>query len=207
MIKTPRGFTLIEMLVSTAIFTVVMVIALGSLLSMSESDRKAQTLKAVINNLNFSLDSMSRALRTGTTYGCGVGGDCPSGGTSVSFTPATGGSKVIYNFEQSNATLCGQPNGTVGCITRSIDGGTTYAPITSPEVIVTNLKFYVIGTLVGSVSSGGDSVQPKVTILVSGYVQFKGAGGAAACTAGSSSVGASTCFNLQTSVTQRLYDQ
>ena len=203
MIKTPRGFTLIEMLVSTAIFTVVMVIALGSLLSMSESDRKAQTLKSVINNLNFSLDSMSRALRTGTTYGCGAGGDCSSGGTSISFTPANGGSKVVYNFEQSNATLCGQPNGTVGCITRSIDGGSTFAPITSPEVVVTNLKFYAIGTAVGS----ADNMQPKVTITLSGYVQFKGAGGAAACTAGSSSVGASTCFNLQTSVTERLYDQ
>jgi len=78
-----KGFTLVEMLVSVAIFAVVMTVALGSLLAMSESDRKAQTLKSVINNLNFSLDSMSRAIRTGTTYSCdiaqwapGVSRDC-----------------------------------------------------------------------------------------------------------------------------------
>src|SRR3569832_199477 len=88
-IKPQRGFTLIEMLVSTAIFAIVMVIALGALLAMSESDRKAQSLKAVINNLNFSLDSMSRSVRTGTGLNCGSqnGGDCATvPGTYFAFT-------------------------------------------------------------------------------------------------------------------------
>src|ERR1700754_1216176 len=70
--RISQGFTLIEMLVSVAIFVSVMAIALGALLSMSESDRRAQTLKSVINNLNFSLDAISRTARTGTTYYCGA---------------------------------------------------------------------------------------------------------------------------------------
>ena len=57
-----RGFTLIELMVSVTIFIIVMVIALGSLLSISEAERKAEQLKTVMNNLNFGLESMARAI-------------------------------------------------------------------------------------------------------------------------------------------------
>lgn len=191
-----RGFTLIEMLVSTAIFTIVMVIALGALLAMSESDRKAQTLKAVVNNLNFSLDSISRAVRTGVGYHCGslVGGDCttPPGGTFFAFTSSSG-TGVAYRLENtitdgSAGVVCGQA-AAIGCIARSLDGGTTWSAVTAPEVVITNLSFYLIGSAAGAI----DSTQPKLTILLSGYVQVTGT--------------RQTTFNLQTSVTQRLYDQ
>lgn len=195
MIKNTKGFTLIEMLVSTAIFTVVMVIALGALLAMSESDRKAQTLKAVINNLNFSLDSISRTVRTGSGYHCGssTGGDCttPPGGTSFYFT-ATDGTLVAYRLENltidSNAaTVCGQA-ANPGCLARSVGGG-AWEAITAPEVTITSLSFY----LLGSGAAPGDTFQPKLTILMSGYVQVTGT--------------RQTAFSLETSVTQRLYDQ
>ena len=99
----PRGFTLIEVLVSTGIFTVVMVIALGALLAMVERDRKAQTLKTVINNLNFALDSMSRAIRTGEEYHCGSssGGDCVSVPSSYFTFTAADGKKVAYCLRNS----------------------------------------------------------------------------------------------------------
>lgn len=188
-----KGFTLVEMMVSVAIFTIVMVIALGSLLAMSESDRKAQTLKSVINNLNFSLDSMSRSIRTGSVYHCDASQlpvsatrDCISTPASSFAYQAATGNTIVYKLETSNATLCGQPASAVGCILRSIDGGNNYSAITSSEVYVNALKFYVIG-------AQGAGVQPKVTILMSGQVTV---------TATQNSL-----FNLQTSVTQRLYDQ
>jgi len=184
--STPRGFTLIEMLVSVAIFSTVMVIALGALLSMSEANRKAETLKSVINNLNFSLDSMSRSIRTASDYRCGAGQyvACPTGATQFQFIYPR---NTLYRLETSNATLCGQVSPNIGCITRSIDGGTTYAAITSPEVIVTNLKFYLVG------NSLVDNLQSRVFITLSGYVRV--------------SSSQNSIFNLQTSVTQRLYDQ
>jgi prepilin-type N-terminal cleavage/methylation domain-containing protein len=61
-----RGFTLIEVLVSVMIFSVVMTVALGALLAMSQSDKQAEELKTVVNNLDFALDSMTRTIRTGT---------------------------------------------------------------------------------------------------------------------------------------------
>ena len=189
------GFTLIEMMISVAIFAIVMTIALGALLAMSESDRKAQTLKSVINNLNFAMDSMSRSIRTGDTYHCDASQtpitttrDCASSPvTSFAFHPAVGGGTVIYKLNNlaTDATTCGQPSTRVGCIARSIDGG-AYSSMTSPEVYIDTLNFYVNG-------AQDSSIQPKVTILVSGTVTV---------TATQTSK-----FNLQTSVTQRLYDQ
>lgn len=193
--KNPRGFTLIEMLVSTAIFTVVMVIALGALLALSESDRKAQTLKAVINNLNFSLDSISRSVRTGVSYHCGsaLGGDCttPPGGTYFTYTDSNG-AQIAYRLENTSTdgsagVVCGQ-SVAIGCLARSVNSG-AWAAVTAPEVIITNLSFFLIGSAQGS----ADSIQPKLTILLSGYVPV--------------TVTQQTAFNLETSVTERLYDQ
>lgn len=191
-----KGFTLVEMLVSVAIFSVVMLIALGALLAISEADRRAETQKSVINNLNFSLDSMSRAIRTGTNYSCGpslpVSGtptptDCttPPGGSTFAFRDAQGRT-LVYKFETSNGTLCGQV-GSIGCIVRSVDGGSTFAALTAPEVVISQMSFYTVGAPVA------DATQPKVTMLLSGRVIV--------------TPKVTSDFNLQVSVTQRLYDQ
>lgn len=186
-----KGFTLIEIMVSVAIFSVVMVISLGALLAISASDKKAETLKSVMNNLNFALDSMSRTIRTGVNYHCGSGGtlseplDCAlSPGTSFTFLAADG-NQVTYLFDSTPAN-CVQTGSTGGCIKRRIGNG-DLLQLTAPEVVITNLSFYVVGAPVG------DGIQPKVTISLNGSVQVTET--------------QKTAFNLQTSVTQRLYDQ
>lgn len=63
-----KGFTLIEIIISLAIFTVVAVIAVGALLRVMDANRKALSLKTSINNLNFVMESMSREIRVGTKY-------------------------------------------------------------------------------------------------------------------------------------------
>ncbi len=138
---------------------------------------------------------MSRSIRTGQVYHCDIGQgsvsstrDCAAtAASSFAFRPADSGNTVVYRLESSDATLCGQPSNRVGCIVRSTDGGANYASITSPEVYIDTLSFYVTGSTVG------DGIQPKVTILISGVVTV---------TATQNST-----FNLQTSVTQRIYDQ
>jgi prepilin-type N-terminal cleavage/methylation domain-containing protein len=185
----PKGFTLIEVLVSTAIFTTVMVMALGALLAMSESDRKAQTLKSVINNLNFSLDAISRSMRTGVNYHCDVSQlpvtaprDCTqssSGASSVAFLSAEG---QTVKYCRGNGSICSD-SGTAELVSKN---NGAYAPLTSSEVTITNLQFYVAGAT-------DPLLQPHTVILLSGKVQV--------------SVSQTSSFDLQTSVTQRLYDQ
>jgi prepilin-type N-terminal cleavage/methylation domain-containing protein len=65
-----RGFTLVEMIVSLAIFSVVAVIAIGALLKVIDANKKAQSIQSSVTNLNFAMESMSRDLRTGTNYYC-----------------------------------------------------------------------------------------------------------------------------------------
>lgn len=181
---------------SVSIFALVMTIALGALLAMSESNRRVETMKSVINTLNFALDSMSRNIRTGTNYRCASSGSaalsCPSSPSSAfTFLAADGTvgdgdssfSNVQVAYCRGNGSSC-STSGTA--ILRSVDGG-TFAPITSKEVIIETLDFYVVG------AEAGDSIQPKATILLSGYVEV--------------SATQRSRFDLQTSVTQRIYDQ
>lgn len=199
-----RGFTLIELMVSVAIFAIIMVISLGALLSISAADRKSETVESVMNNLNFAVESMTRNIRTGYDYHCGTvsGGDCSSGGTLFKFT-AQDGNSVVYTF--NNSSECGQSGTVQGCILRCVgagsacdtDDGTNFLPITAPEVVITNaastgsgLAFYLRGSTLGN---NGDNVQPNVVITVTGYVKL--------------SETQKSPFTLQTSVTQRLYDR
>lgn len=71
-IKSKRGFTLIEIIVSLAIFAVVAVVAAGSFLKVIDANKKAQTIKTAVNNLNFILESMSREIRMGSNYYCSI---------------------------------------------------------------------------------------------------------------------------------------
>ncbi len=65
-----RGFTLVEMIVSLAIFSIVATVSLGALVSIVSANKKAQTLQSTITNLNFALESMSRDMRVGGKYHC-----------------------------------------------------------------------------------------------------------------------------------------
>jgi prepilin-type N-terminal cleavage/methylation domain-containing protein len=205
-----KGFTLIELLVSVAIFSVMMVMALGALLSLSVADRKAETVKSAIDNLTFALDSMSRAIRTGSLYDCGnqastAPTNCISPGANyftflaASTAASPGGVQTYYRLENlttdpSNAaTECGQTAPNVGCIERSTLGGAagTWLPITSPDIYINiaspGFLFHTTG------APAGDNIQPKVTITVSGTVPV--------------SATQNTNFYMQTGVTQRIYDQ
>lgn len=186
--QAKKGFTLIELLVSVALFTIVMVTSLGALLSMSAASRRAQAYKTAIDNLSSAVESMARTIRTGSDYGCAppTGGNCPSGATSITFK-AFSGQDTYYRLDTTSA-VCGQ-TGTIGCVSRSTNG-IDWLAITAPEIVVENIaSFYVFGAPIGSL----DNVQPRVVITLRGYVQLSGT--------------QQVPFNIQTNVTQRIYDQ
>ncbi|MCL5782023.1 MAG: type II secretion system GspH family protein [Patescibacteria group bacterium] len=73
-----RGFTLLEMLVSLGIFTVVAVIAVGSLVKITDLNRRTQALQSAMNNMNFVTEAMTREMRVGTKYFCDSSDDSSS---------------------------------------------------------------------------------------------------------------------------------
>lgn len=161
-LRSEEGFSLVEMMVSVSLFAVIMLVAVGALLSLVDANRKARTLEGVMNNLNISLDSMVRAIRMGTTYNCGgvqipnpsTAADCSTGDDLFSFAPY--GSDASQQNERDVYFLQGTR------LYRSQDGGTNSIPITAPEITIEDLDFYVIGTL------PGDITQPKVVVVVKG---------------------------------------
>jgi len=159
-----RGFTLIELLISVAVFSVVIMISLGAVVSILDSGRKARALTAVMTNINFTLEVLSREMKSGTNFYCGIDTAVPHSSTrnctgssnppenSITFTTSLGDS-VIYRLNNNQ-------------IEKSVNGG-GYIGVTSPEILVEMLEFYVIG------STAGDSLQPRVFMRTRGYAGTK----------------------------------
>lgn len=181
-----RGFTLVELMVSVALFIVVMLVAVGALLALVEANKKARALESVINNLNISLDGMVRAVRMGSLYNCGSsaipdtvsGSDCANGGTTISFAP--------YGSDPDNQAERWVYTFSDGQLFRSTQGGSNPIAITAPEVNIDDMDFYVVGTV------RRDITQPKVVLVVKG-------------TAGATEKSQST-FYIQSTAVQRALD-
>lgn len=166
-----KGFTLIEIMVSMSIFMIVVLMALGALLVVSGTAKKSRALHQSMDNMNFAMESMTRSLRTGSGYNCIDSSDgnrninivlplfstadCSSGGDAIVFRPQDHeNSDTMYLLDQNNSVL--QKCTISSCIN-----------MTSPNVVVDDLKFFVKGT---SPTSIGDYLQPSVFIRMSGYV-------------------------------------
>lgn len=138
---TKEGFTLIEFLVAVGVFTVVMLISVGALLTMIDASRKTQSLESVVNNLNFALEGMTRNMRTGSNYSSSNG--------DIVFENQDG-DIVTYRLDD-------------GIIYRRVEGG-IFTPVTASEVVVEQLSFTVTG------QSPTDQTQPRVLIVVRAHV-------------------------------------
>lgn len=187
-----KGFTLIEMLVAVAVFSVVMLIAVGSLLTLVDANRKAQAIKSVMNNLNFALESMVRNARVGSNYHCDPTDALPDANIDTPRDCASGG--LLFAFEASDGDPSDPTDQQVyrfinGSIERSDDSGATFIRVTAPEVRIEEMSFYVIG------APRGDSpldLQPKMIVTVRGF-------------AGATEK-AKTEFSLQAVSSQRVFD-
>ncbi len=134
-----QGFTILEMLVATAVFTIVMIMAMESLLNINSAQKKAESFREVSDNLNFTLDVMTREIRTGQSY--------LSDSTYIAFQNAAL-ENIVYNTQG-------------GQLMRSSDGGATFIPLTDIKIKIDYLNFALLGEAVG------DSFQPLVRINLS----------------------------------------
>lgn len=175
-----KGFTLFEMIVAVAVFSVAAIIGVGALLSISDAQEKSISLRAVQDNLNFALETMGKEIRTGSSFHCGVDindfsttpRDCSSGGPSFTF---------INNFVQTVTYRL-----VAGRFEKSTNGGLSFSAVTSSNITITRLTFYVRGAV------AGDQLQPLMTTVLSG-------------TSGTKEK-LKSVINIQTTITQRKLD-
>ncbi len=188
------GFTLIEMIVAVSIFTIVMLVVVGALLSLNDSSRKAQALRTVIDNLNFAVEDMNRKIRTGSNYLCYPPDADGAVVVATSLLPAPVGSQLncsgvagaaislqtedidpvthaaiwaAYVFEKDSTGV-----GSIK-LRKSVTGGgpniegfNEESAITSPEVDIQRMEFRLIG-------NGNSQTQPMIIINMSGVVDLK----------------------------------
>lgn len=180
------GFTLVEMMVAVAIFSMVAVISISALLALVDANRRSQALFSVVNNLNFAVEGMTRQMRTGAYYHCGSAGgvaqpqDCPGGDDYIAFE--------AYNGDRNDPSdqLVYRYNAAEDRIEKSTNGGMNFTPLTAPEVVVESFEVRVNG------APRTDDEQPTAVFLIEGYVDM--------------GKGAHSEFHIQTSATQRVID-
>lgn len=178
------GFTLVELLVSVALFTMVMTVSIGSLLVLTNANRKEQALKTSVNNINFAIETMAREIRMGRFYYCdsvdpidNSTRDCPSGEEWIGFKSSD---DDFVEYKKVGTEL-----------RRRVNRASTVDPfvsMTSLNVEIDVLRFYVTGTTIGTI----DGEQPLVTIVMAGSME--------------SGPGSRTDFNIQSTVAQRFLD-
>lgn len=176
--NSARGFTLIEMIVSVALFAIVVTAVAGAYINLINIDREARGTNDIVNNLSFALDSMSRAIRTGTNYQCGG-----PGGTNCSSTPSSEFTFVNSDGQTVTYLLSG---GEIGQCIGALCTPATATYFTDPRIIVTSLSFYVSG--VGT----SDALQPRVTFLIHATLKTSSAD--------------NVVFTIQTTATERGID-
>lgn len=186
--RTKRGFTLIEMIVSTSIFIVAILIIVGAVISLENASRKARTIRTATDNVSAAIDSMSRNIRMGTAIHCGDTGTPITQPQNCAMTTALGGGGGAYlAFENQRGDSLNTNDQYAyrlrnGQIERSKDSGATWLGLTAREITITDLRFFVTGTEV-------NNNQPYVTMLVRGVM--------------SSGTISSTEFSIQTTIGMR----
>lgn len=190
-LQNNKGFTLVEMMVSVAIFSIVVMIALGAILTILDANRKSRTLTEVMNNLNFSVEMITRSLKTGVEPGYEDG--ILHVGSIVLSEAGFERERTRYKCEGVDGGDC-EEEGVIGRIMQCIDdnflelecNSNQWSPITSELV---DIDSFVISVVPNSVGNRVDFVQPRIQIVISGTAKVNES--------------ISSGFSLQTSVSQR----
>jgi prepilin-type N-terminal cleavage/methylation domain-containing protein len=166
--KKEQGFTLVELLVSIAIFVIVMTFSLGAVVSVLDAGRQARALKSVMTNLNFTVEAMSRDIKFGDSYYCGQASSFPPSPRNCTGNPVDSEDAISF-VSSENEDIIYRLQGNQ--IQKSTNGGASFLGVTAPEVNIQDMKFYVFNS--HPQSGATDDAQPRVTLLIRGYAGEK----------------------------------
>jgi prepilin-type N-terminal cleavage/methylation domain-containing protein len=208
------GFTLIEMIVSLAVFSVVITIAVGALLALIAGNEQLQSQQSIMTNLSFALDSMTREIRSGYYYHCEARPNYAAGGPNNIFTDSADLDGLLgdatadcpdgndtdwqlqgVSFIEGGNSITGVGADRIlyffdadrGEILRKV-GDEAPQSIVSSGIFIKNAEFWVTGSDPQEV---GDDEQATVTIFIE---------------AAESNDPSARSFYVQTTVTQRILD-
>lgn len=183
-----RGFTLVELLVASSIFSSVLIIAVGALFSAQAINTKIQETQIILDGVNLATEVMGRDMRYGTDFHCesqpilatSSRRSCafPDGATALVFRPGSPlvGStdatqdRVMYHIDE--ATINGQTIGVIYKEEFPFGAPSRRYQITPTDVNIQTLVFYVSGanSTTGAIDvlSVSDLDQPIITFTIAG---------------------------------------
>ncbi len=184
-----KGFTLIEMLVSVALFSIVVMISLGAILTILDANRKARTLTEVMSNLNFAVEMITRSLKTGVEP---QNGQVDGGWVSVDSIVLSEDDAGTERFKRQKTRYKKMEDSGRGYIAVCSDfdfedngcPSKDWSAITSEMIDVQQFETIVVGG-----GKNNDNTQPRVHIFLKGTVKINAK--------------ISSDFSLQTTVSQR----
>jgi len=175
------GYTIIETMISISLFLVIVTMGMNSLLNANVILNKAKDSRAIMDNLTFIMEDMSRNIRTGDQYKCSADLDfsdpatdtesCVTGGT-LSFREAISSAQAGTNVRWAYSVV-------------TYDGGETYDIVktTNADAIPVRwvqltddsfkLKDPFIFSVLGAEPEPGDKQQPFVNIRLVGEMRYK----------------------------------
>ncbi|MGB7957378.1 MAG: prepilin-type N-terminal cleavage/methylation domain-containing protein [Minisyncoccia bacterium] len=161
-----KGFTLVELLVAVALFSILMAIAAGGFVRALRSEREVSAMMAAESNVNLALEQMAREMRTGYLFCHDPGVPSPNeacascsvvalGATQVWTCPTiefynASGEKVDYSLDANNVLERAD----------SAENSGLPEPLTSDNISVTDLNFTIFGNV------EGDTWNPRVTVAI-----------------------------------------
>jgi prepilin-type N-terminal cleavage/methylation domain-containing protein len=157
------GFTLVELLVAIALFSILVSIAAGGFVRALRSEREVSSMMSAESNISIALEEMTREMRTGYLFCHDIGSTSPSPSCSCSSPtgqpPWTCQSLEFYNVAGEKIDYVLQD----GVLERSdgAENGGALTPLTSSNVSTTYLGFTLFGNL------ETDTWNPRITVAVS----------------------------------------
>ncbi len=100
-----KGYTVVELMVSVAIFALAMTLATGAFVKSLRTERAVNELASLNSNASLVLEAIAREIRTGYDF---TGSDRALGcvtpqGDTLQFTSASRGNTVIYRWNKDSS--------------------------------------------------------------------------------------------------------
>jgi prepilin-type N-terminal cleavage/methylation domain-containing protein len=185
---TIKGFTLVEILVVLGLFSLISTIALGTLFNAQSINARLQESQSILDNINLSTQTLLRDIRLGSDFYCAT--SLPASVITVrkncsQASGSDGGSVLMFrsadNASSTDRVAYYLKNGVLYKNEyKGVPVASSTFQITSGDVLITSLSFYVDGaqTSDGSNDDGGvsDTKQPLITVSISGHAKSFRAG-------------------------------
>ena len=156
--KNQRGFTLVEILVTMAIFTTAMTTVTNIFMLSNRAQRKTQAWQQSESDARFAMEVMAQAVRRGRVDYAYYGGIIAANPQTVLALLDNNGQSI--RFQKVLA-------GSVGVLQISQDGGTTWADLTPAGVSVNTVAFYLAPGTDPFADPPANNLQPLITIAMS----------------------------------------